>query len=126
MLHIAEDRSWLTVEFRRIPIAQAIVLGFRHADLRPRRLVEAIELELEHAVDYIDADRLVMNFEPVQRLPTAVLGPVLRFVVDASKRGLAVRLCAMSPAVREEFRLVAANQLVAIFATEEEAVFAPW
>jgi anti-anti-sigma regulatory factor len=110
----------------RVPLMQTLMVSFRAEDLRDRETVIVLERELAVLAELLDVQRLVVSFEGVRAIPTAVLGLCLQLVVDARQRGIQVRLASMTPSIRDSFEMLSTARMVRIFCDEEEAIFTPW
>lgn len=85
---------------------------------------EAIDLVGEELIELVakGVHSLVLNFEPVRRIATHLLGELL--VLHKRLHGVEGRLalCGFTAELRETFSILKLDQVFTIFATEEEAL----
>lgn len=76
-------------------------------------------------MDYVNAQpamNLLLNFEHVNYLSSAVLSELIRINDATTKRGGLLRLCALEDNIQEVFRITNLDQVFVIYGPAKEAV----
>ena len=90
--------------------------------------VEQLGQEFSHIINDLYAVKLIVNFEKVKYMSSAVLGKLITLnkMVAAEKGKL--KFCCIHPSVMEIFKIMKLDKLFKIFESEEKAVesFGKW
>lgn len=90
------------------------------------RLVDDLDLQkVQHEIlEILDEKepKVVLDLHRVAFVASAALGMLVRFRKRRGEHGLSLKLCAVSDAVDETFRITGLNTLFEIYKTQEDAM----
>ena len=122
----SKQPTWRTIELKTVSEQQCTVLKFLNKDLRQPLVVKEMESEMIKMVGFITYKRLVIDFSGVENASSAVFGLVLATAIDAGKKGIAVRVCSLTPVLAKAFELLSARDIVETHADLRAACLTPW
>lgn len=112
----SSSHQWLRVE----PVGDVSVVKFTQADILDLEVIRKLG---EQLLGLADAGRhVVLNFEQVQRLSTALVGKVVALHQRLKDQGGQLALCRVAPHLREALELLKLPRFVPIYAEEREAL----
>ena len=90
--------------------------------------VEELGEEFTHIVKVLYATKLIVNFEKVKYMSSAVLGKLITLNKMIGEEKGKLRFCGIDPSVMEIFKIMKLDKLFKIHDTEEKAVesFGKW
>jgi anti-anti-sigma factor len=100
------------------------VVSFAQAKILSEPDVQAIGEELLGLVDSDGCKYLVLDFQKVQFCSSAVIGKLLALDREVKSKKGKLRLCAMTPEIRDVFQITHLDQVLEIKDTREEALAA--
>lgn len=83
-----------------------VVLRLKSGDLIDRLITDELQEEMVAFADMHAPEKLVIDFDGIRRCSTATINALLRTQKHVKNNGGAVRLCGMSPSIREAFRVL--------------------
>jgi len=110
------SRRWLHVE----PVGDVSVVKFTQPDILDLEVIRVLGEQLLGLVD--PGRRIVLNFEQVQRLSTALVGKVVALHQRLKDQGGQLAMCRVAPHLREALELLKLPRFVPIYAEEREAL----
>lgn len=100
--------------------------GVLFAIIDRERLVDDLSLqEVQHEILQILEEKqpkLVLDLQRVAFVSSAALGMLVRFRKRRGEQGLSLKLCGLSDAVDETFRITGLNTLFEVYKTQEDAL----
>ena len=112
------NKRWFAVEHR----AEVTVLRFIRPDMGDGEAAKAISGPMFSLVDDQGLRRFVLDFAPVGRLSSAVLGKLITFQKKVNKAGGRLTLCSLQPDLHFQFERTKLNTVFRICPTEQDAV----
>jgi anti-sigma B factor antagonist len=112
----SSSQRWLHVE----PVGNASVVKFTQPDILDLEVIRVLGDQLLALADA--GRRIVLNFEQVQRLSTALVGKVVALHQCLKDQGGQLALCRVAPHLREALELLKLPRFVPIYAEEREAL----
>ena len=98
------------------------VVYFTEARLLDDTLVNKIGKELLAIVDRTEHGKLLLNFQDVRFMASAMLGKLVQLNKKCKADGVALRLCNISPDIMKVFTLMKLNKILDIHADEAQAL----
>lgn len=89
-------------------------------------LIKDMEFEMVKLAAFVNTRRLVIDFSGVEAASSAVFGLALATAADAEAKGIAVRVCSLSPVMRKAFEMLSEKELVEVFENVRKACTTPW
>jgi anti-sigma B factor antagonist len=108
---------WLRIE----PVGEVVVATFTESDILDLEMIRGLGDQLLGLADD-EGRRIVLNFQNVSRLSTALVGKVVALQQRLKKLGGRLALCQVAPHLKEAMSLLKLPQLVPIYAHEQEAL----
>jgi anti-anti-sigma regulatory factor len=110
------SRRWLDIE----PVGDVSVVKFTQPDILDLEVIRMLGEQLLSLAD--EGRRIVLNFDCVQRLSTALVGKVVALQQRLKDLGGQLALCRVAPHLREALELLELPRVVPIYAEEREAL----
>ena len=85
-----------------------------------------MESETSKVIPFIKTSRLIVDFTGVEAASSAVFGLVLALAMDAKPKGLATRVCSLSPVMRSAFEMLSEKELIEVFDNLRVACETSW
>lgn len=112
------NKRWFAVEYR----PDVTVLRFIRPDMGDGEAAKAISGPMFSLVDDQGHRRFVLDFTPVGRLSSAVMGKLITFQKKVHKAGGRLTLCSLGPDLHFQFERTRLNTVFSICPTEQEAL----
>lgn len=103
------------------PVGEVVVATFTESDILDLELIRGLGDQLLGLADN-QGRRIILNFQNVSRLSTALVGKVVALHQRVKKLGGQLALCHVAPHLKEAMTLLKLPQLVPIYAQEQEAI----
>ncbi len=111
-------QSGLVVE----PIGDVAVVRFSHRSLLGADLIEKVAAELLRAVQEMGYRKLLLNFNNVESMTTAMVGKILHLKQTAEQHNGRLVLCKINPFLFEIFQVLQLTKSFTIFDEEQTAL----
>jgi anti-sigma B factor antagonist len=98
------------------------VVNFTDASLTSDEVIQQLEEQLEALFDQFGGTRLVLNFDDVRYMSSAVLAVLLKGARRVGAMGGQLKLCGLSPALKEAFRASGLDRVFEIHESESSAL----
>jgi len=115
---MAEQKSHLFVQNR----SGVTVVSFLDFSVLDRTQIEAIGNELLGLVSDNDRKRVLINFEGVDYLSSAMLGKLIAVHKRLALKKGELKLCGIKPSIREVFEITRLDKVFDIYADEDAAL----
>ena len=87
------------------------------------RCINTVGKQLLGAVDLVgDQRKLVVNFDGVEIMTSAMLGQLVTFHKHCKRSGVAIKLCCLAPHLREIMEITNLHRLFDIAKDDEQAI----
>jgi anti-sigma B factor antagonist len=113
----SSHHRWLQIE----PVGEVVVATFTEADILDLDMIRGLGDQLLGLADD-EGRRIVLDFQHVSRLSTALLGKVVALQQRLKKLGGRLALCQVAPHLKDAMNLLKIPQLVPIYKHEQEAL----
>jgi len=111
---------WLTLE----QVGQAVVVKFARPDLEDLLVVEAVGAALTRLADETGGSRVILDFEGVSRLGSAMLGKFIAFHRKVGKAGGQVVICTLPSEVFQKFSATNLDKILHVYPDRQQALTA--
>ncbi len=91
-----------------------LIVRFQDVSLIDESRIEAVGNELKELIDKSDQEKIVLSFENVEFMSSAMIGKLVHFGNMCKNEKVALRLCDITPSVRKVFDLMRLDKLFAI------------
>lgn len=108
----------LTVE----KIGDVALVRFTMSRVLDQSNVNQLAEELDELIDKYYLVKMVLNFEKIHYMSSAVLGKLINLKRNIEKEKGDLRLCGIDANIKEIFKIMRFDKLFKIYGTEEEAV----
>lgn len=98
------------------------IIEFLEANILDQVRIENIRVELDALVEKSSPPKLLLSFEHVTHISSAVLGVLMSLDKKAKSKKGEIRLAHISPGIRQVFTITKLDKLLKIFPTTEEAM----
>ena len=115
---VPPNARWFAVEY----LDEVTVLRFIRPDMGGGEAAKAIDGPLGRLVDDMGLRHFVLDFAPVGRVSSAVLGKLIGFHKKVKKAGGRLTLCSLRPDLHTQFERTKLNTIFSICPTEREAL----
>jgi len=92
--------------FETVQSEGVVVLRLKSGDLIARLITDELQEEMVAFADLHAPEKLVIDFDGIRRCSTATINALLRTQKQVKNNRGDVRLCGMSPSIREAFRVL--------------------
>jgi anti-sigma B factor antagonist len=100
-----------------------LIVYFNDSKILDEAKIQAIGAELiEAANNATDEKRLLLNFNGVGFMSSAMIGKLVLLSKKCKKETVDLKLCNISPNVAEVFKIMKLNKVFEIYKTEEKAM----
>jgi anti-sigma B factor antagonist len=100
-----------------------LIVYFNDSKILDEAKIQAIGAELLEAADNASNDkRLLLNFNGVGFMSSAMIGKLVLLSKKCKKDTVALKLCNIAPNVAEVFKIMKLNKVFEIYKTEEKAM----
>src|SRR5438093_9152746 len=113
-----QSEGWLEVE----QIGDVTIAKFTARQLLDEEKVQTIGRQLHSLGEEVGNRPLVLNFGGVERLSTELLGKLVGLQKTLQEKGGRLALCKINPHVYEVLKILKLQQVLSIFADEQEAL----
>jgi anti-sigma B factor antagonist len=101
-----------------------LVVGFTKAKILDETTIEQIGKELNEAVQKAPDAKIVLNFNGVSFMSSAMIGKLVSFNNACKTSDVKLKLCAISDNVMEVFKITRLNKVFDIYKSEDKAIAA--
>lgn len=102
---------------------EALVVSFTDSKILDEARIQSIGAELIDAAERAAANkRLVVNFDGVAFMSSAMIGKLVLLNKKCKTDGIALKLCEIAGNVQEVFKIMRLNKVFDIYKTEEKAL----
>ncbi|MCX5660661.1 MAG: STAS domain-containing protein [Planctomycetota bacterium] len=98
------------------------IIEFLEANILDQVRIENIRNELDAIVDKSPQPKLLLSFQAVTHISSAVLGVLMSLDKKAKAKRGEIRLAHISPSIRQVFSITKLDKVLKIFPTTEEAM----
>lgn len=105
-----------------VDLDRASVVRFVDPKIIDASEIEQLGSELIALVDEQSRTRLLLNFEGVEFLSSAVLNKLISLHTAVKRASGTVRICCLNPQIREVFAITRLDRMFEIYKTEEAAL----
>ena len=112
------QQRWLDID----QLGGVTVVRLLCAELVQEPEVDIVGKRLLRVVEELGARRVVVNLAEVARMDSGMIGKIIALYKTARKVGGRVALCELNPMLFEALKALHITRLLAIFATEQDAV----
>lgn len=102
--------------------ADAYIVEFMQSSITDQATIARIGDDLLKLIEGMGHPRVVVSFENVHNISSAMLGALISAQKKAKAGGGEVRLAALTPTLQELFRITALNKVFKIYDTTEKAM----
>ena len=103
------------------------VLRLSGADLRDHLVMDEFQEELDRLISGLQPHKLIVSFRELEWTTSHVIGALIKARQQVNQQGGDVKLCEMTPTIRDTFRILnLEGTLFSIYDSEEEAAAAEW
>ena len=107
---------------RRRQIGDVIVVGFDTPYLQTEELVEKVGADLNELVSKDQPMKLVLSFDGVRFVSSSMLAQVVKIHKRLAKNKAKLRVCGLTPAIREVLRASQLDRLLDVHEDENTAL----
>ncbi|MDB4766675.1 STAS domain-containing protein [bacterium] len=91
-----------------------LIVGFQDVSIIDESRIEAVGTELKELISKSDQEKIVLSFEHVEFMSSAMIGKLVHFGNMCKKEKVALRLCDINPNVKKVFDLMRLDKLFGI------------
>jgi anti-sigma B factor antagonist len=103
-------------------VADARVVEFSRADMTDAALIQTVGDEIYDVIKGVDAPKLVVDFNKVQRLSSATLGMLIALHKVVGKQNGQLRLANVNQEVLEIFKITKLDDVLKICKSTDKAI----
>jgi anti-sigma B factor antagonist len=100
------------------------VVSFVTSRILDQSNVQQLGEELDALIDQHDMDRIILNFENVSYMSSAVMGKLVSLLKRVQSAGGELKLCSIEDSIYEIFEIMRFDKMFDIYKSEDEAVVA--
>lgn len=100
------------------------VVRFATSRILDQSNVQQLGEELDALIDQHDMDRIILNFENVSYMSSAVMGKLVSLLKRVQAAGGELKLCSIEDSIYEIFEIMRFDKMFDIYKSEDEAVVA--
>ena len=101
---------------------EVLVVYFNDAKILDESKIQQIHAELTEKLDEVPAGNLLLNFENVSFMSSAMIGKIILLNKKCKNSEIKFKLCNISDNVLEVFKLMRLNKVLDIQKDEEKAI----
>lgn len=110
--------SWLEVdEWGNVKVARIICQS-----IIDEGMIQTLNRQLLGLIEDVERPRIVLNFDKVKYLASAMLGKLVRLFKQVQAGEGKLALCCLNPELYKIFEMTSMHKLFAIYSKEEEAL----
>ena len=91
-----------------------LIVGFQDVSIIDESRIEAVGTELKELINKSEQEKIVLSFENVEFMSSAMIGKLVHFGNMCKKEKVALRLCNINPNVKKVFDLMRLDKLFGI------------
>ena len=99
----------------------AQIVSFKR-DIHNADAIELIHAQIRQLIDAASQPRLVLDFAHLRNIGSNFLGMVMGISMQATRKEGQVRVCNMTPEIRDLFNLTRLDKIVPVHASVDDAV----
>lgn len=102
--------------------AGILVIYFQDVRIIDERRISSLGLELGELINNTENDRMILNFQNVSFMSSAMIGKLVEFNKKCKAAKVELKLCNINDNVEEVFNLMQLNKVFTIDTDEESAL----
>ena len=103
-------------------VGNVLVVSFKDFKILDEQKIAEIGYEMTTLVGKTPAGRMLVNFEGVTFMSSAMIGKIIQLNKKCKENNVDLRLCTISPNVMEVFKLMRLNKVLDIQKDEDKAL----
>ena len=101
---------------------EVLVLSFVDRKITDQKRIAQIDADLQYATGLAADGRMLLDFEGLSFMSSAMIGALLRFQKKCDGESIKVKFCNISDDIKDVFHTMKLNKVFSIHKTREQAV----